>query len=670
MAFVELFALAGIAIAAPAFDVLGNNAALFVTRRTTPLQLIGLTLLVVVGPALALWAIEVVIGLVVPRARRWVHAAFAGALIAVLAVEVLRHQFDLGTAVMIVLALVLGSAGAYLVVRAVAARTFLHFLAVAPLIFGLLFVFASPATSAVMTGGPSAAAVDVGAPNRVVFVMLDEFPLESLLDGSGHIDSTLFPNLAALAGQSTWYRNNTTVAPFTEAAVPAILSGDYPVDPDVLPTASKYPHNLFTLLGKRYDMNVYENRAHLCPTGICGSERTAAADATGFSTLVSNSARLWYDFARPTEQSDRLEFDVESHPHELDVGDTFVKSLTPSSRPRLDFVHLLLPHSPWHYTADGEDYRATGIPGLGFYYEWLDEGGALAARQRHLLQVQATDRLIGRIVAKLKRIHAYDDSLVVVTADHGIAFTKGSLIRGVAQENYPEIMWTPLLVKAPRQEQGAVDDRAALGVDLLPTIADHLRIKMPWKVDGHSLLGAPRAEPTRRVLQWDFNSLKPAPGQEYVTVDGPPGFASVLRAAASTGTGDPDLRLFAVGGHAGLIGSDPDAAIDGNAAAVTGTLVRHRARADGERGGVPWLFVSGKLSGTNAPVRHLAIAVNGKIAATTLTTSNALVPGLSIFSTVLPPELVHGPDDRIDVYVIEGDESAPRLVPVKLAGQP
>jgi hypothetical protein len=666
MAFVELFALAGIAIAAPAFDLLGNNASLFVTRRTTPLQLVGLTLLLVVAPALVLWGLEVVIGLVVPRLRRWAHAAFAGALLALLAVEVLRHQSDLGTALMILTALALGGLGGYLLLRAAPARMFVHFLAVAPVIFGVLFVFASPASSVVMTSGPSAASVDVGAPNRVVFVMLDEFPTESLLDGSGRIDSTLFPNLAALAGQSTWYRNNTTVAPFTETAVPSILSGSYPKDQDVLPAATKYPHNLFTLLGKTYDMNVYENRAHLCPPSICGSERTTAADATGFSTLVANSTRLWYDFAKPTRAPEQPDFDVAGHPHELDVGDTFIQSLTPSTRPRLDFVHLLLPHEPWHYAANGQDYHATGLPGLGYYSEWLDDGGALSGRQRHLLQVQATDRLIGRMVAKLKRIHAYDDSLIVVTADHGVAFTTGSVLRGVAKENYPEIMWTPLIVKAPRQMRGAVDDRVALGVDLLPTIADHLRTKLPWKVDGRSLLGAPRTTTSRRILEWDANLLQPPPGQHYVTVDGAAGFASVRRATASTTAGDPRLRLFGLGGYAGLVGKDPTTYIDRNATPTTGRIVRGRTRAGSDPRDAPWLFVTGKLSGTSYPLRNVVVAVNGVIAAVTISTRNPLVQGSSVFSTALPPTLVHGPDDRIDLYLAEGNGFAPTLVPVTL----
>src|SRR4029078_741624 len=49
----------------------------------------------------------------------------------------------------------------------------------------------------------------------------------------------------------------------------------------------------------------------------------------------------------------------------------------------------------------------------------------------------------------------------------------------------------PLFVKYPRQRKGAVDSRAARTVDVLPTIADVLGIRMPWHVDGNSLLGAP-----------------------------------------------------------------------------------------------------------------------------------------------------------------------------------
>ncbi len=59
-------------------------------------------------------------------------------------------------------------------------------------------------------------------------VVFDEFSIESLLDGSGRVDASLYPELRELAGDATWYRNETTVAPYTEAAVPAILTGEFP----------------------------------------------------------------------------------------------------------------------------------------------------------------------------------------------------------------------------------------------------------------------------------------------------------------------------------------------------------------------------------------------------------------------------------------------------------
>ena len=44
-------------------------------------------------------------------------------------------------------------------------------------------------------------------------------------------------------------------------------------------------------------------------------------------------------------------------------------------------------------------------------------------RQRHLLQASYTDRLVGQILQRLEEVGVYDDAAIVVTADHGIAFS-------------------------------------------------------------------------------------------------------------------------------------------------------------------------------------------------------------------------------------------------------
>ena len=94
-----------------------------------------------------------------------------------------------------------------------------------------------------------------GDPPPVVMLVFDEWPLASIVRSDGTIDADLYPNVAALAGDSTWYRDTTTVANLTNFAVPALLTGNFPEEGDTADTAT-HPENLFTLLGGNYDIDV------------------------------------------------------------------------------------------------------------------------------------------------------------------------------------------------------------------------------------------------------------------------------------------------------------------------------------------------------------------------------------------------------------------------------
>ena len=52
-------------------------------------------------------------------------------------------------------------------------------------------------------------------------------------------------------------------------AVPAIVSGAYPVAPNAVPTLRYYPQNLFTLLADRYEMFLFGRFLQLCPHADC-----------------------------------------------------------------------------------------------------------------------------------------------------------------------------------------------------------------------------------------------------------------------------------------------------------------------------------------------------------------------------------------------------------------
>src|ERR671910_601465 len=76
-------------------------------------------------------------------------------------------------------------------------------------------------------GGDDAEAQKPRRPHAVVIV-LDELPGDVLLGPDGRIDAGRYPSFAALAGDSTWFRNAYTAYDSTTKAVPLIFDGIAP----------------------------------------------------------------------------------------------------------------------------------------------------------------------------------------------------------------------------------------------------------------------------------------------------------------------------------------------------------------------------------------------------------------------------------------------------------
>jgi hypothetical protein len=92
-----------------------------------------------------------------------------------------------------------------------------------------------------------------------------------------------------------------------------------------------------------------------------------------------------------------------------------------------------LPHQPWHYLPNGRRYpnreRGDGRDGNGWTSEpWPPR----LSHQRHLMQTGQTDRLLGQVMRRLQEQGMYDDTLFIVTADHGMSFKSGEFARRVA----------------------------------------------------------------------------------------------------------------------------------------------------------------------------------------------------------------------------------------------
>ena len=98
------------------------------------------------------------------------------------------------------------------------------------------------------------------------------------------------------------------------------------------------------------------------------------------------------------------------------------------------------------------------------------------------------DSHIGQLVAKLKSLDLYDNTLLILTSDHGEALGE----RGVFLHNgvplYQNVLHIPLLVKYPRSRERGVVDHFVSTVDVMPTVLDVVGGEPAKDIQGRSLL--------------------------------------------------------------------------------------------------------------------------------------------------------------------------------------
>nr|MBA2338235.1 sulfatase [Acidimicrobiia bacterium] len=208
--FLSTAAIVALAVAQPLLDLLGRTPQFFTARAASTFEVvmvglvlgIGLPLLVATAPAGA-HALN-------PFAGRAVHGAVMTLGGGLLVAEALQHTPAARWPGWLLLA-VGGVAGVALVVgyhRAAPIRGLLRYGAAATAVVAGLFLVVAPTSRLVWgTSGVAMAAGPVADPAPVVMVIFDEFPVATLIDGSGQIRGDQFPGFARLAADGSWFRN-------------------------------------------------------------------------------------------------------------------------------------------------------------------------------------------------------------------------------------------------------------------------------------------------------------------------------------------------------------------------------------------------------------------------------------------------------------------------------
>ncbi len=682
---VHIVVLCTFAFAQPLFDLLSQSAAFFAIRGSEPVDIVLLAVGLVVVPPLPLLAVEGVAALIDARLRRGVHLVFVALLIAAFVLQVIKRVGG-PSEVLIPAALLVGAGAAFLYARAHAVRSFLSILAPVPLVFLVLFLFFSPITR-LLGRDEGAALARVEGDTPVVMVVFDEFPLSALLGPDGRIDRVRYPNFARLARGSYWLRNAGTVHELTEHAVPALLTGRRPSRAN-LPIVADHPRNLFTLLGRTYAIDAEEPITHLCPQQLCPVDpdplkermRSLLSDMKIVAPheLLPSDLRehlppvtqSWMGFA-PSGQAGAGDLvaarnfgrqATEAVGARAAAFERFLRGIRPESRPTLDFLHVLLPHVPLEYLPSGRSYAGVDIGRWLFLERWSDDRPAIErAFQRYLLQVRYVDRLLGRLLSRLRATGLYDRALLVVTADHGVSFRPAQSRREVTRTTVADIGPVPLFIKAPLQRSGETVLAPVSSLDVLPTMTDLMDVRLPWKVDGHSAFGRD-ADRSKQVV-YTRHGEKKVFGWSWL--EGAV-HRAVRRQEALFGWGAERPGLFGIGPQAELVGRRVAAL---GPVATSARERVHLREADAlqsidRRAAVVPAQLSGWIEGADTgTAQSLAIALNGRIHAVTSTYDDG---GRAAFDAMVPESALRHRTNRVEIFDVK--ESGGRLWLTSLAG--
>ena len=96
------------------------------------------------------------------------------------------------------------------------------------------------------------------------------------------------------------------------------------------------------------------------------------------------------------------------------------------------------------------------------------------------------DSKIGNLLARLRELGLYENTLIVITSDHGEAMGEHDMIGHGAGYVYQDLVHVPLLVKYPGQHEAHQSDTLVSQVDLMPTILDRAGCAHPYGLQGRS----------------------------------------------------------------------------------------------------------------------------------------------------------------------------------------
>jgi arylsulfatase A-like enzyme len=350
----------------------------------------------------------------------------------------------------------------------------------------------SPAVLALLAGLAGAlggCAETPRTPPNAILVSIDTLRPD-FLSCYGHPRPTS-PALDALAARGVRFTDVTAAAPWTLPSHASMLTGLYPSRHGVKTHQTRLPSEVTTVAEE---------------LGAAGWQTLAVVNTHNVGAPQYQLGRGFERFLYVPETAEDKDLRLRTpNLGELVVG--HAKELLAArdpERPFFLFLHFYDVHTDWtpspaHRATfvgpydgklDGRTQQLNGVRNRG---ERLGDDDVRFLRELYEAEIRTFDDLFGRFLAWLGEQGLAEDTLIVVTSDHGEEFQEhGSVLHGRTQ--YQELLRVPLIVAGPGVPSGVVVDQPAHGVDVAPTLLAALGVDSAVAKDGLDLVPTWRGE--------------------------------------------------------------------------------------------------------------------------------------------------------------------------------
>ncbi|MEW6658123.1 MAG: sulfatase [Thermodesulfobacteriota bacterium] len=156
------------------------------------------------------------------------------------------------------------------------------------------------------------------------------------------------------------------------------------------------------------------------------------------------------------------------------------------------WIHIYPPHLPY---ISNPDFLYTILPEKVFdkrpsyerlpVYDVKDQSNIDKLLMRYAEHISYADAECGKFLASLKESGVFDQTILIVSSDHGEMFERGFWSHG-GPYLYQPLIHVPLILHLPGQTQGLRVGANVSHEDIAPSILDFLGVKPPDWMDGKS----------------------------------------------------------------------------------------------------------------------------------------------------------------------------------------